>query len=181
MHEIVGKTRTNFVLLDVTERSALVEARRLAEDYPDLRLIALALPEAAHEVIACADHGFVSYVPRNACVEEMLDVLRRAMREEVVLDPKISRELLRELSRRRTSAVLDEPVDEELTRRERDVLRLLGRRLSNKEIARQLGLSPATVKNHVHAILGKLNISDRRDVPARLEGAHMLVSPALAG
>jgi DNA-binding NarL/FixJ family response regulator len=172
VHDVVGKSRANVVLLDVTDRSALSEARRLLEDYPDLRVIALALPEAADEVIACADHGFVSYVPRNACVEDMLDVVRRALREEVVCDPKISRELLRELSRRRTVAAQEQPVSEELTRRERDVLQLLGRRLSNKEIARQLCLSPATVKNHVHAILTKLKVTGRREVLARLEATR---------
>jgi DNA-binding NarL/FixJ family response regulator len=102
----------------------------------------------------------------------MLEVVRRALREEVVCDPKISRELLRELSRRRAMAALEQPVGEELTRRERDVLRLLGRRLSNKEIARQLCLSPATVKNHVHSILAKLNVAGRQEVFARLEAGR---------
>ena len=178
VHDAVGRSCAHIVLLDVTERAALREARRLIQDYPDLRVIALALPEAADEVIACADHGFVSYVPRNACVEDMLEVVRRALREEVVCDPKISRELLRELSRRRAVAALDDPAGEELTRRERDVLRLLGRRLSNKEIARQLCLSPATVKNHVHSILTKLKVARRQEVPARLEADRAMGQPA---
>ena len=167
---------TSVVLIDVTDRGALAEARRLIGDFPELRVIALALPEAADEVIACADHGFVSYVPRNACSEDMFAVVRRALREEVVCDPKVSRELLRELQRRRGQAAREAPLGEDRTNRERDVLRLLGRRMSNKEIARQLGLSPATVKNHVHAILTKLSASSRREVLTRLDSARAISS-----
>jgi two-component system, NarL family, nitrate/nitrite response regulator NarL len=170
VHDAVGKGRADIVLLDVTDRRVLAEGRRLVHDFPDLRVIALALPEAPDEVIACADHGFVSYVPRNACVEDMLQVVRRALREEVVCDPKVSGGLLRELRRRRAMAApAADAGAEELTRREREVLRLLGRRLSNKEIARQLCLSTATVKNHVHSILTKLKVTGRQEVLARLQ------------
>lgn len=169
VHDAAAAGRADIVLVDVTDRRVLAEARGLVHDFPDLRVIALALPEAADEVIACADHGFVSYVPRNACVEEMLDVVRRALREEVVCDPKVSGELMRELRRRRAMASPSDPAGDELTRREREVLRLLGRRLSNKEIARQLCLSTATVKNHVHSILTKLKIGCRQEVQARFD------------
>jgi two-component system nitrate/nitrite response regulator NarL len=178
VHEAVAKGRADIVLLDVTDRRVLAEGRRLMRDFPDLRVIALALPEAADEVIACADHGFVSYVPRNACVEDMREVLRRALREEVVCDPKVSGGLLRELRRRREMAAPADPCGDELTKREREVLRLLGRRLSNKEIARQLCLSTASVKNHVHSILTKLKVNGRQEVLARMEANGMIGEPA---
>lgn len=178
VEKAVGMGCCDVVLVDVTDRQGLAEGRRLVHAFPDLRVIALALPEAAEEVIACADHGFVSYVPRNACVEDMWDVVRRAMREEVVCDPKVSGGLLRELRRRRSLAAPAAADGEDLTRREREVLRLLGRRLSNKEIARQLGLSTATVKNHVHAILTKLKINSRQKVLARLEADPVFGEPA---
>ena len=177
VHDAVAKGRADIVLLDVTDRRVLAEGRRLMRDFPDLRVIALALPEAADEVIACADHGFVSYVPRNACVEDMREVLRRALREEVVCDPKVSGGLLRELRRRRALADPADPCGDELTKREREVLRLLGRRLSNKEIARQLCLSTATVKNHVHSILTKLKVNGRQEVLARMEANGMIGEP----
>jgi DNA-binding NarL/FixJ family response regulator len=162
------------VLVDVTDRRALEQGRALIQAFPDVKAIALALPEAAEDVIACADAGFVSYVPRNACVEDMCEVLRRALRDEVFCDPKVSGGLLRELRRRQAmSAPASEPGDE-LTRREREVLRLLGRRMSNKEIARQLCLSTATVKNHVHSILTKLNVHGRSEALARLQADPMI-------
>jgi len=169
VHDAVAEGRGDIVLLDVTDRTMLAQGRRLVHDFPDLRVIALALPEAAEDVIACADHGFISYVPRNACIADAVETLRLALREEVACDPKVSGGLLRELRRRRGLAAAPDPVGEELTKREREVLRLLGRRLSNKEIARQLGLSTATVKNHVHAILTKLRVNGRQEVLARLQ------------
>jgi len=166
--------RADMVLVDVTDRRSLEQGRALIHAFPDVKAIALALPEAAEDVIACADAGFVSYVPRNACVEDMCEVLRRALRDEVFCDPKVSGGLLRELRRRQAvSAPAGEPGDE-LTRREREVLRLLGRRMSNKEIARQLCLSTATVKNHVHAILTKLNVHARSEALARLQADPMI-------
>lgn len=166
--------RADIMLVDVTDRRALEQGRALIHAFPHVKAIALALPEAAEDVIACADAGFVSYVPRNACVEEMCEVLRRALRDEVFCDPKVSCGVLRELRRRQASfAPATEPGDE-LTRREREVLRLLGRRMSNKEIARQLCLSTATVKNHVHAILSKLNVHARSEALARLQADPMI-------
>jgi two-component system, NarL family, nitrate/nitrite response regulator NarL len=166
--------RAEMVLVDVTDRRALEQGRALIHAFPHIKAIALALPEAAEDVIACADAGFVSYVPRNACVEDMCEVLRRALRDEVFCDPKVSCGVLRELRRRQASlAPATEPGDE-LTRREREVLRLLGRRMSNKEIARQLCLSTATVKNHVHAILSKLNVHARSEALARLQADPMI-------
>jgi DNA-binding NarL/FixJ family response regulator len=166
--------RADMILVDVTDRRALEQGRALIQAFPHVKAIALALPEAAEDVIACADAGFVSYIPRNACVEDMCEVLRRALRDEVFCDPKVSGGLLRELRRRQALlAPASEPGDE-LTRREREVLRLLGRRMSNKEIARQLCLSTATVKNHVHAILTKLNVHARSEALARLQADPMI-------
>lgn len=173
--------RADMVLVDVTDRRGLEQGRALIHAFPHVKAIALALPEVAEEVIACADAGFVSYIPRNACVEDMCEVLRRALKDEVSCDPKVSGGLLRELRRRQaTSAPASEPGDE-LTRREREVLRLLGRRMSNKEIARQLCLSTATVKNHVHAILTKLNVHARSEALARLQADPMIGDCSFAG
>lgn len=164
----------DMVLVDVTDRRVLEQGRALIRAFPQVKAIALALPEAAEDVIACADAGFVSYVPRNACVEDMCEVLRRAVRDEVFCDPKVSGSLLRELRRRQAMSIPASEPGEELTRREREVLRLLGRRMSNKEIARQLCLSTATVKNHVHAILTKLNVHARSEALARLQADPMI-------
>jgi two-component system, NarL family, nitrate/nitrite response regulator NarL len=176
--ELVGRGKADVVLMDVTEQHALAEGRALVQRHPGVRIVALALPEAIDDVIACADAGFASYVPRNACAEDMYEVLRRLLREEVVCDPKISSGLLRELRRRNALAASLEEQSEALTRRECEVLRLLGRRLSNKEIARELCLSTATVKNHVHSILAKLHVRGRSEALARLQSTPQMIDTA---
>lgn len=86
---------------------------------------------------------------------------------QVQCDPKVSGALLRELRSRRRKTT-EEQGNDPLTRRECDVLRLLGRGASNKEIARQLGVSDATIKNHVHEVLAKLRVHRRAQAAARL-------------
>ena len=164
------------VLIDVTDQRTLEQGRALIRAFPDVRAIALALPELIADVVACADAGFVSYVPRTASAAEMCDIVRMALREEVACHPRVSGGLLRELRRRRTLAAGDEGLTDRLTQRECEVLRLLGRRLSNKEIARELCLSTATVKNHVHNILAKLNVHDRADALAKLQCDPLILS-----
>ncbi|MCP4936410.1 MAG: response regulator transcription factor [bacterium] len=90
-----------------------------------------------------------------------------ALRGECVCNPLIAGSLLREV-RRRQKIAHEQVGSELLTRRECEVLRLLGQGVSNKQIARELNLSVATVKNHVHNIFAKLNIHSRGEALARL-------------
>jgi two-component system, NarL family, nitrate/nitrite response regulator NarL len=155
------------VLIDVADEAGLREGRAVAAACPDVTIVALALPEVAADVIACADAGFMSYVPRDASISQLQAIIDMAMRGEVACNAKISGGLLRELrARRRQSS--EDPDGDPLTRRECEVLRLLGLGLSNKEIARRLIVSDATIKNHVHSILGKLRVRRRIEALARL-------------
>lgn len=147
------------VLVDVAQDGGLSSGRTVAAACPGVVIVALAAQGATADVIACADAGFASYIPRDVPLSQLRGIIEMALRGEVPCDSKVSGGLLRELRARRQQAV--EPLPEPLTRREFDVLRLLTRGLSNKEIARQLGLSEATVKNHVHEILSKLNVRRR--------------------
>jgi two-component system, NarL family, nitrate/nitrite response regulator NarL len=131
-----------------------------------VRLMALAVTEIPCEVIACAEAGFSSYVPREASIEELTAILKMALRGEVPCHPTITSGLLREI-RRRQHAPESDP-SEPLTHRECEVLHLVGRGLCNKEIACRLCLSPATVKNHLHSIFGKLRVGGRTAAIARL-------------
>jgi DNA-binding NarL/FixJ family response regulator len=162
--ELLGRGDAEILLFDVTDESALAAARSMIRAYPQVGAIALALPEVLERVIACADLGFVSYVPRDASMTELGDIVARAVRREVLCDPAVAGGLLRELRRR--AAAQTGSRDSSLTRREHQVFAHLSNGLTNKEIARMLGLSAATVKNHVHSILTKTRIRRRGDVRA---------------
>lgn len=150
------------VLIDITDESALREARAVSETRPEMPIVGLAVPEMAESVIACADNGLVGYVPRQASLVELKTAVDQAYKEECTCHPKISISLLRELRRRRENR--QEPVDcERLTPRETEILRLVSHGSSNKEIAKALNVSVATVKNHVHSIFAKLHTKSRTD------------------
>lgn len=152
------------VLFDVTAPEALAAARLVKGLCPDTATIAVAVTEVADEVLACAESGFDAYVPRTARTGEMLEILRRAQLGETVCDPRIARTLFNELARRHTVAASDT----HLTPREIQIARLLGRGAANKEIAAELHLSVATIKNHVHSVLRKLEVGSRAQVAGLL-------------
>jgi DNA-binding NarL/FixJ family response regulator len=131
------------------------------------RQIRAALPEVEvvvltsfidHEHIAAAiQAGAIGYVLKDASPDELATAVRAAARGEVHLAPAVQRALMHTMARPRGA----EPAPEELTEREREVLALLTAGRSNKEMARQLGLSERTVKAHVSSVLGKLGLASR--------------------
>jgi DNA-binding NarL/FixJ family response regulator len=131
------------------------------------RQIRAALPEVEvvvltsfidHEHIAAAiQAGAIGYVLKDASPDELATAVRDAARGEVHLAPAVQRALMHTMARPRGA----EPAPEELTEREREVLALLTAGRSNKEMARQLGLSERTVKAHVSSVLGKLGLASR--------------------
>jgi len=151
---------TEMVLIDVTAGFDAEEVRALAVERPDLKLVALGLREQRDEVVSCGRAGFAAYVPREASLDTLCNALLATVAGRLTCSPEIAGCLMRALfSSAMTSP--DATNDNELTRREGDVLRLLGRGLSNKEIARDLDVSVGTVKHHVHSILGKLGVARR--------------------
>jgi DNA-binding NarL/FixJ family response regulator len=162
----VLKFGADVVLVDVTTPDGMREGRALAAACPDIPIIALA-PDASAEVIACVDAGFASYVPRDAPLSQLRAIIDMALRGEVSCSPKLSGDLLREL-RLRGRRDIEKQAGEPLTRRECEVLRLLGRGQSNKQIAMNLRISEATIKNHVHSILAKLRVRRRTEALARM-------------
>jgi DNA-binding NarL/FixJ family response regulator len=154
-------------LFDVTASESSAAAHMVKGLCPDVSMVAVAVTEVAAEVIACAESGFDAYVPRTARTTEMLEILQRARQGETICDPKIARMLFNELARR-PGAGVSAPQEERLTAREIEIARLLGRGVSNKEIAAELHLSVATIKNHVHSVLHKLQVGSRGQVASLL-------------
>lgn len=154
-------------LFDITAAESLAAAHLVKGLCPDVSMVAVAVTEVPAEVIACAEFGFDAYIPRTARTPEMLEILQRAQQGETICDPRIARTLFNELARRPGAAV-PAPQDQHLTAREIEIARLLCRGVSNKEIAAELQLSVATIKNHVHSVLHKLQVQSRMQVAGLL-------------
>jgi DNA-binding NarL/FixJ family response regulator len=165
MRGLLATTKVDAVLIDMTQPIDLDEVRSLAIAGPDVVLIAMGLNEQRQDVIRCGRAGFTGYVSRDSTIEELTKAMHNALAGRLACSDEISGGLLRALFRR-------EPEEREegqpLTKREGDVLQLIGHGMTNKEIARELGLSVATVKHHVHNVLEKLKLPRRAHAMRRV-------------
>jgi two-component system, NarL family, response regulator LiaR len=135
-----------------------VEAtRRLKAVSPSTRVIVLTSFADDDKVFPAIKAGAISYLLKDVSPEELARAIRAAQRGEAVLHPEVAAKLMQEFSTPRPA----EPPVEQLTEREMDVLRLIARGKSNKEIADALIISEKTVKTHVSNILSKLHLADR--------------------
>ena len=117
-------------------------------------------------MLAWAEAGIAGYVPNTASVDDLVLLIGQILRGEQTSPARIVGSLLRRVA----SAGRGAPAtpDPSLTRRELEILRLVGAGLTNKDIARRLGISLGTTKSHVHNLLGKLSFSRRAEVITHL-------------
>lgn len=167
LRQVLAADAVDAVLVDVTQPVDLEEIRAIAAAHPAVTLIALGLKEQRQEVIRCGRAGFAGYIARDASLDGVAQAIRDAVAGRLACPAEVSSGLLRALFRMDRAA--DPPSPEAaLTRREGDVLQLIGRGLTNKEIARELNVSVATVKHHVHNVLEKLQLSRRAHAMRRV-------------
>jgi DNA-binding NarL/FixJ family response regulator len=180
LRDKLSTTETHVVLIDVTQGVDLFDVRAIASDWPDVPLVALGLNEQRQEVIRCGRAGFAGYVPRDASIDALCNSLSEIVAGRLACPPEIAGSLLRALFRKDSTGD-ESDVDLALTRRESEVLELLGRGFSNKEIASELCLSVATVKHHVHHVLEKLKLERRAQAMRRVRDAPWLARTASMG
>jgi len=170
-HREAVRLAPDVLLLDMSLEGALALAQALAEAAPGTRVVAFALDDAHDgQVLACAEAGVAGWVGRDASTEEVVDAVLRAARGELLCSTHTAALLSRRLAALARERRAPSPAGQ-LTPREAEIGELLARGLSNKHIARALGLSLATVKNHVHNILEKLEVGSRGEAGARLRSA----------
>jgi len=172
----LAEMTVDVVLIDVTQGVDLFDVRAIAAEFPGVALVALGLNEQRQEVIQCGRAGFSGYVARDASIDTLCKALSEIVAGGLACPPEISGSLLRALFH-------DAPAKEPeaatlLTRRECEVLQLLGRGLSNKEIGGELFVSVATVKHHVHHVLEKLKVTRRAEAMQRVRNAPWIAPPS---
>jgi two-component system, NarL family, nitrate/nitrite response regulator NarL len=177
LREALKDKQPDLVLIDVTQGIDLEEVRSIAAEHPDLALVALGLCEQRQEVIRCGRAGFVGYVAREATVDILCKSMLDIATGRLHCSAEISGGLLRALFQM-NPASQDALAEAALTRREGEVLQLIGRGLTNKEIARELHLSTATIKHHVHGVLEKLQVPGRAQAMRRVRETPWMVPPA---
>jgi two-component system, NarL family, response regulator LiaR len=134
--------------------SALAAIKR---ERPGTEVLMLTSSTADEHLLAAVRAGALAYLPKTAGVDQVVASVRAAARGESLLEPRIAARLVREV---REAMPRRRPLDP-LSPREVEVLAVLARGRSNREIAKALGISDDTVKAHVSSILAKLRLADR--------------------
>jgi two-component system, NarL family, nitrate/nitrite response regulator NarL len=134
---------------------------------PTARLVVIGVENSELAVESLARAGVAGYLTREATGADLAEALERVGHGQVVCPPPIVQTLVHSLSRR--VAPPAQPVPDGLTEREREVVELIKRGLSNKQIAQRLCIEVTTVKSHVHSIFGKLNVTRRAEAVAVLQ------------
>lgn len=173
----VAAASPDVVVLDMSGPSALATAASLLAELPDVRILGLAVSETGDDAVTCLEAGLAGYVPHAASVDELRAGIRSVVHGELLCSPRVAGTLRRHLASLSVGRGAS-PGERGLTSRERQIVRLLARGLTNKEIARDLIIEVATVKNHVHNILDKLNVRRRSDAAARLHDLRLGDVPA---
>lgn len=156
--------KPDLVLLDVRmpEMDGVEAAARLA---PTCKVVMLTTFDDEEYVVQALRAGAIGYLLKDLPTRELAEAVRLAHAGVAQLDPSVARGL---------AAARRPAVDDVLTPRETDVLRLLATGATNKEIARQLYLSEGTVKNHVSRILTRLGLRDRVQAAMKARDLGML-------
>jgi DNA-binding NarL/FixJ family response regulator len=158
---IFSTTAVDVVLFDLAVEGGLAALRRIGGN-AELKVVVLGLSEEEPHIVACARAGIAGYVTENDTLQELVRRILEASAGEFSCPPRVAATLLRSLA---VSSIVDsrQTVTARLTAREAEIVQLIGQGLSNKEIARQLTIQLATVKNHVHNILEKLGVRHRAE------------------
>lgn len=167
------RSECDVALVDMAMPDSQRTVQALLTARPALKVVALGVPEDGPEVVAVAEAGVHGYVSRDASLEELVSALRAALAGEAACSGRVAAGLLRHIALQARSRQYGE-VPVQLTRREREVLKLIQSGMTNKEIARALDLRLSTVKNHVHNVLVKSGAAGRGEAAGLVGSAHLL-------
>jgi DNA-binding NarL/FixJ family response regulator len=162
--EMICERAPDVVLLDVHIPGGGGEAviRAVHSDHPEVRFLALSVSDAPADVIAVIRAGARGYVTKTISGEELLDAIRRVAEDDVVFSPRLAGFVLDAFAQVPVGSV--DPELDQLTAREREVLRYIARGYTYKETARRLDISTKTVETHVSSVLRKLQLSNRHEL-----------------
>jgi DNA-binding NarL/FixJ family response regulator len=161
----IRATQPEVVLLDVHlpggGGKAVIETLKPA--FPDLVFLALSVSDAAEDVIAVIRAGARGYVTKTISSDDLAAAIKRVRDGDAVFSPRLAGFVLDAFAGEVAPEVSDPELDQ-LSPREREVMRLIARGYTYKELARRLDLSVKTVETHVSAVLRKLQLSSRHEL-----------------
>jgi DNA-binding NarL/FixJ family response regulator len=178
--DLVTAVHPEVVLMDLNMPGCdgVTATRRITADHPGTRVVVLTTYADDESIIGALQAGALGYLTKDATRAEIGRAVLAAAAGQAVLDPAVQQRLLSAAARAHdVPGPTDMPPGEELTPREAEVLRLIAEGRSNREIARALFVSEATVKTHVNRIFAKTGSRDRAQA-VRYAYTHGYAEPA---
>ena len=167
--QFIDANSIDVVLLDIDSpiSKGLELTRKIRQHYPNTGVIVLSSYFSGEELFETLKTGAVAYIDKRTNTENLVSVIRKASRGEypindsVNANPAIADRVIRQFQEIASMGLVKEKVAAPLTHREIQILSCIANGGTNKYIAHKLGISEQTIKNHVSAILRKLNANDR--------------------
>ncbi len=146
------------ILMDLRmpEMDGVAAIAQLRTQAPEVRVLVLTTYDSDADIVHAVEAGAAGYLLKDAPREELFKAIRAAARGEAVLTPAVASRLMGKMREQKHA-----PVEDTLSAREVEVLARVAQSASNREIARALHISEATVKTHLLHIFGKLGVADR--------------------
>ncbi len=168
LHRTITAYPHAVLLIDALLMVGVPALAALLEANPGTRVVVLGVNETEPEIIAYAEAGVAGYVTRDGSIGELAAAIEAVARDELTCPPRIAAALMRRVG---ALAITQQRAGQavRLSRRELEVVNLIDQGMSNQEIAHALVIALATVKNHVHNILDKLDVRTRGSAFSRCE------------
>ena len=175
---IAAQLKPNVILMDLRMPvlDGVTATKRIREQIPESHVIVLTTFDDDELVFEGLRAGAMGHLLKDVSSEKLYEAILAAARGEYFLLPSITAKVVAEFSRlpRPLSASSEETIIEPLSKRELEILGLVSKGLSNKEIAEKLFIAEGTVKNHLSNILAKLNVKDRMQAVLKAKERNLI-------
>ncbi|EEM23536.1 hypothetical protein bthur0001_13210 [Bacillus thuringiensis serovar tochigiensis BGSC 4Y1] len=156
--ELALQLRPDIILMDLVmdEMDGVEATRSIIQEWPEAKIVVVTSFLDDEKLYPVIEAGATSYLLKTSRASDIADAVRATYDGETVLEPKVTGKMMSRMRQKK-----EQPLHEELTERESEILLLIAEGKSNQEIADELFIALKTVKTHVSNILNKLNVSDR--------------------
>ncbi|MGX5703182.1 response regulator [Bacillus cereus] len=156
--ELALQLRPDIILMDLVmdEMDGVEATRAIIQEWPEAKIVVVTSFLDDEKLYPVIEAGATSYLLKTSRASDIADAVRATYDGETVLEPKVTGKMMSRMRQKK-----EQPLHDDLTEREFEILLLIAEGKSNQEIADELFIALKTVKTHVSNILNKLNVSDR--------------------